>query len=145
MSEALATEALLETEEFGSVTIVIDHLADLADKTVIKTVWSTESADEALLAQVKYFGQTGLLLDDGVRAMVAHGEETNVAFVYHVSDRETAVIVDLPVWASVFGNPEMGKTSMLETCASFMAMAIDMQRAANAAGEPSTILLFRPN
>lgn len=132
-------------DEFASVTIVVDHLQTLTDKTVVKMVWATEAADEAFLSQVKYFGQTGLLLDDGVRAILANAEASECAIIYHVSDRETAIIVDLSVWTKVFGNPEMGKNSVLETCASFMAMAIDLQRAANAAEEPSTVLLFQAN
>lgn len=136
--------AVEPVEEFGSITIVIDHLAELEDRTVVKTVWSTETADEALLSQIKYFDQTGLLLDDGIRAMVARGEEKDVAFIYHVSDRQTAVIVDLAVWTKIFGS-EMGKNSVLETCASFMVLATDLQRAANLAEEASTILLFDPN
>lgn len=147
MKAALASqapEAAYSQEEFASVTIVIDHLANLEGRTVVKTVWSTEAADEALLSQVTYFNQTGLLVDDGVRAMVAVGEAQDVAYVYHVDERHTQIIADLSVWTKAFADPNLGNNTVLGTCAAFMTMATEMQKAANAAGEGSTILLFKP-
>lgn len=141
MSEA--AEAAVVAEEFSSITVVIDHLADLAGKTVIKAIFGTDTAREALLDQIAYFQQTGLLLDAGVRAMA--DAEGPVAYVYTVNDRQTQIIVDTELFDSVVANPVLGGGTYLGAFTALSVMATDMIKAAGRTGEGSPILLFKPN
>lgn len=135
-------------EEYASVTVTIDHLrmrATESGHTVVKDVWSTESAAESLLAQIDYFGQHGLLRDPGTIGMISKANDTAAAFVYSVNEGQTNIIVDLALWTDVFGNPEMGRSTVLGTHASFITLATELKRAAEAAGKPSNILAFLTN
>lgn len=139
-----ATEA---KEEFSSVSVVIDHLVnDVRDDghTVISTVWSTESAQESLLSQLTYFGQTGLLRNSNVIAMVHAASQKAVAIVYTISDRQTNVILDAKVWGDTIAHPELGG-SVMNALASVVALVGDIKKQATAAGEDSPILLYVPN
>lgn len=132
-------------EEYASVTIVIDHLALRSGQnghTVVKDVWSTESAAEALLAQIDYFGQTVLLRDPGTIGMIAKANDAAAAFVYTVSEDQTNVIVDLALWTETFGKPDLGRSSVLGTHASFITLATELKRAAATEGKSSSVLAF---
>lgn len=148
--EAEAEKAPLPdvAEEYASVTVIIDHLRMRAQEnghTVVKDVWSTESAAESLLAQIDYFGQNGLLKDTGTIGMIAKANDTAAAFIYAVNEDQTNIIVDLALWTKVFGNPDMGRNSVLGTHASFITLATELQRAAVAEGKQANVLCFLTN
>lgn len=135
-------------EEYASVTISIDHLrlrATETGHTVVKNVWSTESAVESLLAQIDYFDQSMLLRDPGTVGMIAKANDTAAAFIYAVNDQLTNIIVDLALWTKVFGDKGMGRETVLGTHASFITLATDLQRAAVAEGKQANVLCFLTN
>lgn len=151
--ETSNAKAALDThvEEFGSITLVIDHLVtdrSEGDPVVIKTVYSNESACEALVAQMAYFGESELALDRGVRAMLTEGDTKDVMYVYGLgvkgAHREhTQVIVDIPMFNRALVNTEFNPDGSLMGCmAGLIAQATALQARAAEAGEGSPILLF---
>lgn len=137
-------------EEYSSVTITIDHLLliDPSEKTVTKTVWSTESAHESLLAQSDYFASKsgdGLNLAeaDTFRAVGA-GLDQDVAYVYVVNECQTNVIVDADLWNATMHNSVLGNGTVLGTVTSFIVMATEMIRAARQQGLASRLFVFIP-
>lgn len=135
-------------EEYASVTITIDHLrlrATETGHTVVKDVWSTESAVESVLAQIDYFEQSVLLRDPGTIGMIAKANDRAAAFVYAVNDQLTNIIVDLALWTKVFGDPNMGRNTVLGTHASFITLATELQLAAAAEGKQANVLVFLTN
>lgn len=145
MTEAAVAEQSVNAlkEEYGSITITIDHLVtdDHGGHVVVKCVFSSESAVESLLSQFNYFGQNELLKDTNVRRMIAEGEDSVVAYVYTPSERQTNVIVDGPLWSKTLADENLGGT-VLSAHSSFIAMALDMIKAARAADKPTTLLAF---
>jgi len=147
MSEA-AEAAPAVAEEYASVTISIDHLlltANTGGHTVVKNVWSTESAVEALLAQLDYFGLNGLLRDPGVISMIDRGNEKASVFILEGRDGLTNVIVDAQIWTDVLGNDEMSQGTVLGAHAALIALATDLKRAAAAEGKSSPLLAWVSN
>jgi hypothetical protein len=124
--------------EFSSITITIDHLREVEPHTVVKMVLSTECAQESLLAQLRYFGQLGLLTDAGFLAMAHQGLENDVVYVYTPSERRTNVIVDGPVWGRIL--EEAG--TMLEATEQVILLATDLQRHARAKGSDPRLTCF---
>jgi hypothetical protein len=149
MSEAQGTPAaeVVATnvpEEYASVTISIDHLLADAETphTVVKCVFSTESASESLLAQIDYFEQAWYLRNPATIDMISEGNKKATAFVYEVGEQLTNVIVDMALFNEVMANHEMSHGTMLGAHASFIGMAADLKRAARDAGKPDKILAF---
>lgn len=146
MSKHEAAEKVAQ-EEFSSVCIEVDHLVnEVRDDghTVVKTVWSTESAKRSLMSQIQYFKQTDLLHDEGVFEMIHTAGKKAVAIVFHINERQTNIIIDSKVWGDTIQNEDLGGT-VLSTIASFIALSADLQKAAREAGELSPILLYVPN
>jgi hypothetical protein len=132
-------------EEYASVTITIDHLVydpHPNGHTVVKTVWSTETAVESLLAQLDYFADNGLLRNPGILGMVAKGEERAAVFVYTVNESQTNVIVDAAVWGETLSNVELSKGTVMGAHAALITLATDIKRAAHAEGRVERVLAF---
>jgi acyl CoA:acetate/3-ketoacid CoA transferase alpha subunit len=143
MDKQPATETI--AEEYASVTISIDHLVTEAHRnghTVVKNVWSTESAPEALLAQIAYFGQTDLLTDAGIIGMIAKGNETACIFVYTVAEELTNIIVDAALWTSTIANEGLSQGTVLGAHASLITLATDLKSEAAKAGKQGAVLAF---
>lgn len=139
-------EEAMVAEEYASVTITIDHLLltdDTHGHTVVKNVWSTESAVESLLAQIEYFGHTALLRDPAMLDMIAQGNKQAAVFVYAVPERNlTNVIVDAAVWSELLEDESRSQGTVLGAHASLIALAADLKRSASQAGKDSRVLAY---
>lgn len=150
--EALAHPAPVIAEEYASVSISIEAHLNNPDAhnghTVLKNVWSTESAAESLLSQIDYFGQHFLLRSPDNVAMVAKATEKAAAIVYTVNDSLTNIIVDAALWGEVLDpDTDAGKAlnpggTVLGAHAAFITLAHDLKRAAAREGKPQNLLLF---
>jgi hypothetical protein len=132
-------------EEYASVTVSIDHLIlsdDTHGHTVVKNVWSTESAVESLLAQVDYFGDASLLRDAATLDMIARGNHHAAVFVYTANEGLTNVIVDAQVWSDTLANEELSQGTVLGAHAALIALATDLKRTAQSEGKDGRILAF---
>jgi len=149
-TEAQAAE--IEVQEYGSITITIDHLnrEPRGDgKVVTKVVYSTESAHESIVAQVAYFYEKGLaqniLGDKDIFATIASGLDRDVAYVYTPGEFQTNIIVDAALYHKMTTNPLTNPDqTVLGLHAGLVALATDMMRAAKAEGKDPTVVVFVP-
>lgn len=142
-------QAAVEPQEFASVSIMIDHLLmnDPQEKTVVKTVWSTETAHESLLAQSAYFANRAAslnLADPDTFRLIGQGLDEDVAYIYVVDERQTNIIVDVALWSEAIANPALGNGTVLGTVTSFIVMATEMVKLAREAGRISRLFVFAP-
>lgn len=140
-----------EEPEFSSVTIILDHLLahDPAQKVVVKTVWSTETAHESLISQSAYFdskngGGLNLADPDTFRA-VAQLLDADGAYVYVVNETQTNVIMDAKLWSETIDSPMLGKGTVLGAISSVVILATEMQRTAREAGIDTRLFVYRPD
>jgi hypothetical protein len=134
--------------DYLSVCLSLDHLVrDAAEsgKTVLKVIYSTETALASTLAQIAYFKQNDLLQAPGVVSSLAKIEEKAGVVVYVVDGNLTNVIVDAEVYVDALDDPNRGNGSLMGLHASLIDLATNMVRAANSAGKDPHILVFEPN
>lgn len=142
MSETFTAEARQDAaeaqrcDEYASLTLVLDHLRDPRPDgaTLAKAVFSTESATEALVHQLEYFGMSRELSKQGVIKLLAQAQEKAAVFVLEVPPHgqhrgQVQIIVDAAIWtdeathASI--NPE---GTVLGFHAALYSLAIDLLR-----------------
>lgn len=127
--------------EYASVTVSVDHLVrdpHPNGHAVVKSVFSTESAVEALLAQLDYFGDNACLRRPGILSMISKGEEKAAIFVYEVNENLTNIIVDAALWHETVAREE----TILGAHSSLMTLAADMKRTASAEDRAERVLAF---
>lgn len=120
-----------ERDDFGSVIVTIDHLLELPDNTVVKTIWSTETARESLLSNLEYFGMQSLLTRGDVLDMLSQARsegEDNAVYILEVPQSGghlgfTNVICDISKFMDAFTSPDMGGASLKNTIMSLVAAA----------------------
>ena len=124
-------------EEYASKTIVINHLANATrddGHVVLSQVFSTETAVEALVAQLRYFGMTELIGKGRVVQLLASATEKAAILVLEVPPHgnhmgQTQIIVDAMLWQDpelvAQFNPE---GTVLSFDAAIIALAKDLQR-----------------
>lgn len=139
-AEAAEVSAPREPREFDSVTITVDHLADIERHRVVKCVFSTESAQESLLAQIAYFNQVHLLRDPGIIAVANEGMNNDVVYTYVVEPGVlTNIIVDGPVFARILAN---SAGSVLEAFEQIILLGTDQVRHARSLGDARPIMVW---
>lgn len=136
-------------EEYGSITVSIDHLNNTdrqpGDPVVCKTVKSTETAFESLMAQVDYFDMLPLLRDTGVFANVAASMDRKAVYILTVSQDLTNIIVDWDFYRQIVAAPELGNGTELGADGGLIVMATEALRAAKSDGAPTRLLVFLPD
>lgn len=127
--------------EYASLTVSIDHLVREPHPdghTVVKNIWSTETATEALLAQLDYFNDNAIIRRPGMMSMIAKGEDKAAIFVYEIGPDQTNVIVDAALWDECLAR----EGTVMAAHASLVTLASDMKRQAAAHGLSERVLAY---
>lgn len=127
--------------EYASVTISIDHLVREPHPdghVVVKNVFSTETASEALLAQLDYFNDNTILRRPGILSNISDGEKKAAVFIYEVNPELTNIIVDVALWDEAITR----EGTVMGAHAAFMTLCADMKRTAAAEGKSERVLTY---
>ncbi len=148
-----APEATFQvTEEYGSVTVSLDHLNREPREdghTVTNVVYSTESAFQSLLSQVEYFdrenGEGSSLTDPSFFEIAAQGLTRDLVYVYTPNGRKTNVIVSAELYAVLQANPIVNaEGTALGLHAGLLTLAQDAFRQAIQEGRDKRLQVWLP-
>lgn len=160
---ALAAEAGSTTEtqgvdtqpttgvEYSSLTVTIDHLVtDPNSASVnVKTIWSTDTADEAIHKQIDYFRDNGRLriaLGQEEYETVATGYARDVIYIFTPNEDTTNIIADTGLLGALKHNPDFNpELTELGLHQSLIAMAIDARRTARDEGRNENLVVWVAN
>lgn len=140
-------------EEYGSVTVTLDHLNREPREdghTVTNVVFSTETAFQSLLSQVGYFDRENnaalsSLADPDFFEIAAKGLSHDVVFVYTPNSRKTNVIVSAELYATLLGNPVVNaEGTSLGLHAGLLTLAQDLFRTAIQEGGDKRLQVWTP-
>lgn len=148
-----AIAGALEESEYGSMTLVINHLInDPQDSGVlnVEVVWSTQTADEALPAQANYFMTRGRAnnLFDNIDAIgtAAHGLDHDVIYVYTPNVEQTQVIGDVALLGAMKRDPTINPSGTeLGLHLALIEIATQAKRLARAEGKSEVLVTYVPN
>jgi len=143
----VAEDANLSKEDYASVTITIDHLNDAArddGHVVTKMVFATQTAQEALMAQIEYFGEMGLMRRSSVIAK-AHAISQKAAVIsYEVGSRGiTNVIADQKLWSAAISDGRIGGDgTVMGAVRTLVELAASLRKDAKKRGDTDPVQVF---
>ncbi len=98
-----APPAAQDAADYASCSIQLDHLLSAPHNghTVVRVVFSTETAVETLLAQLSYFGMHQELASTGLINLLSAAQDRAAVFALRARDDLTNVIVDNAILAEL--------------------------------------------
>lgn len=149
---ATAVAGALEASEYGSMTLIINHLiTDPQSEGVlnVEVVWSTQTADEALPAQAAYFhakGRAENLFDNIDNILTAaQGGERDVIYIYTPNENQTQIIGDVEVLGALKRHPEFNASgSELGLHLALIEIATEAKRMARREGKDERLVVYVP-
>lgn len=153
LARAAAAALTATVTEYASVSLVLDHLAERDDgHTVLKHIFSTQTATESLMADLQYYGLLGVLTSPRLMRTVADASDVAAVFVLLVPEigqhrAHTVVIADAAIYTELTagGDPRNPEGTLLGATAALITLATDLKRTGQVQAPDDMVLVFLSN